>query len=192
MSDGSDGDRFVNLPEVCREKIFRFSRLFMQQRIAKAYRNTSEEHVLDRFRVHKQPIHCWICMSRIYLNRFWPIAVGYRDGEIMPSFMSRAPRHGTDGFKILYTLQETNEFESREAYRLRDFTTDDSIEADQVFQAFLDEIDKVPTVKSIEEMEDHIEEFHATVASFDERFFEVFQEFRGEIFLYFVKIFSFD
>ena len=181
MTEDWGPDRFTQLPELVRERIFRNNELYMQRRIARAYENTNEEYVLDRFRVFKQPIHCWVCMLSVYVTKFWHVAVGYSHGQVRPSNLRRAPAHESDGFKILYTLKEKNEYEGIEAYRLRNFATDDALESDEIFQSFLDEIDAVMTFQTRTELNIHIADAHKTLANFDERIFDVFQEFRGTV-----------
>ena len=174
---------FFDLPEVAREKIFRSLDLLSQQDFFEAFNETNYDHVLDRIKVHREEVSCWLCMSEKFLTDFWPVSQPYgetRGGTHGP--MQHEPKHKTKGFEFVYKLSE--EEHGRQLFIPRDRKNpEDAREMDKVFDEFVKDISSVFKAKSSDEMRTHFELEHGTLANFSPRFFENYTQMKGNIIL---------
>ena len=171
---------FFDLPEVAQEKIYRFLDIPSQTDFFEAFNGTSHDHVLDRIKVHRQEISCWICQIQQYLTDFWPVSQPYSDNGLPRGPMVNEPKFETRGFDFLYKYLE--EKDGRVVYVPRDRTNPEDIQKmNQIFDAFVEKISSVFKAKSPDELRAHIKLEHET-PFFVPKFFEMYFKMQGNIF----------
>ena len=172
---------FLSLPEVCQEKIYRFLDVGSQGNFTEAFEGTPASHVLNRIKIFRQEVSCWICLSQVFIGEFWHVSQPYNGPRITRGPMKHEPKFMTSGFTLLYKYDSQES--DRRLYIRRDRKKPNDVEEmDQIFAQFEKKLTKVFKAKSLEEMNSHFEIEHNTPDSLAPQFFEMYRKMEGLIY----------